>query len=81
MLIRRIAAVSLAAGWYRAEHGNYPPTLQQLVPDYLSAVPADPFAPDGGRLMYRLAEDGKRPMLGSVGPDGVEETDLPLPGD
>ena len=35
------AALILAA--YRAAHGRYPKTLHQLVPEYIRAIPKDPF--------------------------------------
>ena len=44
---------TLALQAYHAEHGNYPPTLNALVPRYLPAVPLDPFA-DGQYLHYKL---------------------------
>jgi hypothetical protein len=40
---RRIAALAVALAAYRTEHGALPETLAALVPDYLSAVPLDPF--------------------------------------
>ena len=49
----RLAAVALACKLYQADHGGaLPPTLAALVPDYLPAVPADPFRPGGGPLGY-----------------------------
>ena len=40
---RRTAALAVALAAYRTEHGELPETLAALVPDYLSAVPLDPF--------------------------------------
>ena len=34
--------VDLAARAYELDHGQYPTSLNQLVPDYLNAVPVDP---------------------------------------
>ncbi len=40
---------------YKAEHGQFPQTLDQLVPQYLETVPLDPFGP--GPLTYKRHED------------------------
>ena len=39
---RRAAATALAIRLYRAHHGVWPSNLEQLVPDFLPAVPRDP---------------------------------------
>jgi hypothetical protein len=76
---RRMAAVSLAAQLYRADHGTWPPTLEALVPKYLPQVPRDPLAANGAALGYllvpRALPDGAdRPVVYSVGRDGKNET-------
>jgi hypothetical protein len=55
---------------YRLEHGAYPATLASLVPGYLTAVPADPFAVSGP---IRYHPSGSRYALYSVGPDGKDD--------
>ena len=59
---------------YHAETGDYPPTLESLVPTYLTAVPDDPYS--GEPLRYTTAPSHR---LWSVGPDekddGGEEPD------
>ena len=40
----------LACRRYRARHGRYPDRLEELVPEFLDAVPLDPF--DGNPLRY-----------------------------
>ena len=40
---------------YKAEHGQFPQTLDRLVPEYLKAVPQDPFGP--GPLTYKRQDD------------------------
>jgi len=50
---------------YQVAHGTYPERLNELVPDFLSAVPSDPF--DGKPLRYR--REGKEWVLWSVGSD------------
>jgi hypothetical protein len=76
---RRMSAVSLAAQLYRADHGAWPRTLQALVPQYLPAVPEDPMAPDGRPLGYVIVKGslpggGDRPLVYSVGDDGVDDS-------
>ena len=66
---RRLAATALAIRWYAMDHdGKLPMTLQDLVPAYLPAVPADPMAV-GGSLMY-LPDDE---VVYSVGVDGKDD--------
>ena len=46
----RLAATALALRLYAADHGGrYPGTLDELVPEYLPAVPLDPLAAGGAR--------------------------------
>ena len=79
---RRMAAVSLAARVYRADHGVWPPSIDALVPEYLPEVPADALAPDGARLRYLVLPnalpDGRdRPVVYSAGDNGVYDTKDP----
>jgi len=76
---RRMSAVSLAVQLYRADHGYWPPSLEALVPKYLPAVPVDPMAPNGRPLGYVLVkgglpDGGDRPLVFSVGTDGVDDS-------
>jgi len=63
-------ATELALRAYWLDHGAYPGDLSDLAPDYLSAVPDDPFAGEAP-LRYRI--DGDRYILYSVGPDGMDD--------
>ena len=66
----RLAATELAARWYADEHeGRFPDSLNDLVPNYLPAVPADPMAP-GAPLRYR---NGPQAIVYSVGDDGIDD--------
>ena len=51
---------------YELANGQLPPTLEALVPEYIDAIPADPF--DGQPIRY----DARRAILYSVGDDGVD---------
>lgn len=82
---RRVAAIAFAARLYRLDHGGrWPDTLADLAPDYLTAVPADPFFEDGRPLGYVLQrgvlpDGGDRALVyfdadGSVGAIDTEPT-------
>jgi hypothetical protein len=65
----RASASALAAERYRRQKGDWPPSLDALAPDYLAAVPSDPFG--GDHLLYRRLPDGI--VVYSVGPDGQDD--------
>jgi len=73
-----LLTAALAVQAYRTEHdGTAPPSLFALVPAYLKAVPADPFAATAGApLRYRIAKNV--PVLYSVGPDGRDDNGTPI---
>ncbi len=57
--LRRQAIIMCALYRYRIDYGGaFPETLDELVPNYLSSVPADPI--DGAPMRYTLATDGSR---------------------
>jgi hypothetical protein len=64
----RIAAAGIAIERYRQKHGRLPATLDDLAPDLLSTVPADPF--DGKPLRY-LVSEGEYTVY-SIGNDGQD---------
>jgi hypothetical protein len=74
---RHIAATQLAIRLYQADHQEaFPATLQELVPTYLPALPADPFASDQQPIKY--VRDGiiagiPTPLLYSVGENGIDD--------
>ncbi len=65
----RVAAIQAMAGIraYWDEHRDLPETLDELVPDYLDVVPADPF--DGESLRWNL----DHAWVYSVGDDFLDE--------
>ena len=42
VLKQHLAQMRAAIAAYRKDHGQYPPTLNDLVPNYIRKVPADP---------------------------------------
>jgi hypothetical protein len=63
-----LARTALAIERYRLATGDVPGQLEQLVPDYLDAVPIDPF--DGQPIRYRRTDPGY--VLYSVFEDGQD---------
>ena len=70
----RLLAVELALRCYQSEQGHPPARLDDLVTNYLSHVPQDPFS--GQPLSYRA--QGTNWLLYSVGPDGVDDGGKPV---
>lgn len=64
---RRATRAVLALECYRAQHGDYPPRLDVLVPEYLEGVPLDPF--NGQRFGYETSPARDDYALQSVGVD------------
>lgn len=76
---RDAALAALAMQRSFIAHGDYPRTLDQLVPRFLDRLPVDPFT---GRPML-LARTGQgstaQVALYSVGPDAVDDRGAPAP--
>jgi hypothetical protein len=68
---KRVVTTAIALKRYQLKNGNYPPSLDALVPEFLTAVPLDPAA-DGIPLRYRLNGDGTY-LLYSVGLNGKDD--------
>jgi hypothetical protein len=62
---------ALALRAFQAENSRVPQTLKELVPSYLSLVPADPFG-KGEALRY-VRKGNREYVLYSVGPDGKDD--------
>lgn len=71
---RRLLEVHLALRCFMLEQGEYPKTLQVLLPTYLDRLPDDPFS--GQPLVYKVQEDGY--LLYSVGPDRQDNGGTPM---
>ncbi len=64
--LRQIVATGLAVNAYADDHGGQlPKSLDVLVPDYLPAVPVDPFAEEGAGFHY--VPEGSQFRLWAVG--------------
>lgn len=72
---RQMTAVSLAMALYLLDNADrIPSSLEQLVPRYLPAIPDDPFSEPRQSLQYVIRSDGKRPIVYSLGPNGIDDT-------
>jgi hypothetical protein len=69
----RLLRVELALQAWRKEHSGWPDSLDALTPDYLDAVPRDPFS--DGSLVYRVTGDAY--LLYSLGPDREDDGGRP----
>lgn len=68
----QVAEVALAVEEWRMEHGRWPDSLEELVPELLDAIPQDPFS--DGAIRYARTEDGV--IVYSVGEDGKDNGGL-----
>src|SRR5262245_29361003 len=64
----RCAIAGVAAERFRLAKGRWPDSLAEMRPDYLAAVPFDPFG--GASLRFVRLEDGL--VIYSLGPDGKD---------
>ncbi|MBW3597877.1 MAG: hypothetical protein KY475_11455, partial [Planctomycetes bacterium] len=69
LLRLRLLETRLALELHRGKFGQWPRRLHDLMPEYLPAVPGDPYA--DGPLVFRRRGDGF--LLYSVGPDGRDD--------
>ena len=74
MAHERLLAAELALRCYQAEQGHPPARLDDLLTNYLSRVPQDPFS--GRPMIYRPQSTNW--LLYSVGPDGVDDGGRPV---
>lgn len=73
---RRMVITAIALRRHKLARGAWPARLDELVPQFLRAVPLDPM--DGKSLRYRRAAGGA-PLLYSVGTDGADAGGDPRP--
>jgi hypothetical protein len=62
----RLASLATAVTVFRVKTGALPESLDKLIPEYIEAIPTDPF--DGEPLRMIGAKDGGA-ILYSIGPD------------
>jgi ABC-type Na+ efflux pump permease subunit len=72
------AIIACALERHRLDHGQYPETLEQLIPDYLRAIPNDVVR---GRPMIYENEDNGKFTLRSVGPNQTNDRNKPASDD
>jgi hypothetical protein len=67
-----LADLALPLGAYRARHGQYPASLDALVPEFIEELPRDWF----GTEPYRYRREGEGFFLYSIGPNGKDDHGL-----
>ena len=67
---RRLAVVAVALERFRLRHGRLPEHLDELTPDYIQALPADPYV---ARAFHYRPEPQGQYRLWSVGADGQDD--------
>jgi hypothetical protein len=70
----RLVILAVALRLHEADHGQPAATLDELVPDYLPAVPTDPHSPEGKPFRYELSRGDRVVYMEEVVPPG------PMPG-
>ena len=65
---------ALAVHRYYLRYGQWPESLKQLVPEFLSEIPVD--LVDGQPIRYK--NDGSGPIIYSIGNDNVDDGGLPI---
>ena len=65
----RATRSALAVERYRLAKSSLPEVLDELVPEYIEAIPEDPF--DGKPLRYKKLDKGY--VVYSIGPDGKDD--------
>jgi hypothetical protein len=66
---KETTVVAIAAERFRLKHGEYPKNLDDLVPEFLAALPKDPFTGDS----LSMARQGNDLMIYSVGPNRMDD--------
>ena len=75
--VHRLSCLAVAAATYRAKNLRFPEKLEDLAPDFITAIPTDPF--DGKPL--KMERSGQGLVLYSVGPDGKPLPEKPFTED
>lgn len=73
---RQLTVTAIAIKRYQLKHGEPPPSLAALVPEYLKKMPIDLMS--GKELLYRVKGDGTF-VLYSTGEDGKDDGGDPRP--
>ncbi|MGK0185028.1 MAG: hypothetical protein ACI9R3_000802 [Verrucomicrobiales bacterium] len=68
---QHLCATAIALERFQFQHGSYPESLIQLVPDFLSEAPVDPW--HGEALLHYSIRPGGLPALWSIGENRTDE--------
>jgi hypothetical protein len=73
---RQLVITAIALKGYHLRHGDYPASLNDLVPEFVAGIPRDPV--DGQPLRYRRDAEGSF-LLYSINTDGKDDGGDPRP--
>jgi hypothetical protein len=68
-MLDSLTELNIALQIYNREHGEFPDTIDTLMPNYVTEIPKDTFS--NGKLIYK--KDGKHFLLYSVGDDRTDD--------
>lgn len=71
---QRLASTAIALERFQLDHGNYPQSLSELVPEYLPSLPLDPW--DNENLLRYTLRPAGRPALWSIGENQTDDNGL-----
>ena len=73
-VFRQLFRTEVAIALYRLEMGQFPDTLESLVPKFIANVPSDQYSKtEGQSLQYFATKNGESYRLYSVGPNRVDD--------
>jgi len=73
---RQLVITAIALKRYHLRHGEYPASLNNLMPEFVAAIPRDPV--DGQPLRYRRDSESSF-LLYSINTDGKDDSGDPRP--
>ncbi len=73
----QMAGIALAIRLYELDHGRRPQQLSELIPEYLTELPPDPFG--DGRATYIHHPDADPPVLYSIGSNATDDGGMVMP--
>lgn len=76
---RTLLRTDIALQRFKLRHGQYPASLETLVPEFLPAIPVDPA--DGQPIRYRFSPGQPHPKLWSAGENRIDDDGDPTPGE
>ena len=74
---QRLAKVAIASELFFIQHGRYPKNTAELIPNYLPAIPPDPYS-DQPVIYLPAGTRNSRPVVYSIGENEVDDGGIPM---